>query len=135
MAHLAYEKPPHRQIRGLECGHNYPLALVLQVQFPFISLAPYEDESSGIYGFEDSIQQYRRVLGEFGEDGKITLRFLDHLASLGLSTARICKYAGYTIVLLHMIDFDLRSATRVERYKREGSHANCGSYLNHVPMP
>jgi len=37
---------------------------------------------------------------------------LDHLAALGLSIARISKYASHLPALLRIIDFDLAKATR-----------------------
>jgi len=53
----------------------------------------------------------------FGRNGEIALRFLDHLASLGLSIARLSKVASHIPALLRAIDFDLEGATRrdVER--------------------
>ncbi|MEM2613778.1 MAG: tyrosine-type recombinase/integrase [Nitrososphaerota archaeon] len=72
---------------------------------------------SEIYDFDERLERYRRIIAGFGRNGEVALRFLDHLASLGLSTARISKVAGHLLALLRAIDFDLEGATRrdVER--------------------
>ena len=51
------------------------------------------------------------------KNGKLALSFLNHLKALGLSKARITKYANYLTTLLRIIDFDLKKATKkdVER--------------------
>jgi len=58
------------------------------------------------------LERLRRLRG-----GELALRFLSHLRALGLSTGRVAKYAGHLCVLLRVIDFDPREATRedVER--------------------
>ncbi|MEM3641131.1 MAG: tyrosine-type recombinase/integrase [Candidatus Bathyarchaeia archaeon] len=68
------------------------------------------------YGFKSAIERYRRIIGRLG-NGDLALSFLDHLASLGLSSARIAKYAGHLIAILRVVDFNLAEATRkqVER--------------------
>ncbi|MEM3716548.1 MAG: hypothetical protein QW145_05250 [Candidatus Bathyarchaeia archaeon] len=70
-----------------------------------------------IHGFERRLEGYRRIIAGFGHNGEVALRFLDHLFSLGLSVARVCKYADHAIALLRAIDFKLEKATRrdVER--------------------
>jgi len=65
----------------------------------------------GIYDYERRLERCRRIIAGFGANGEIALRLLDHLASLGLSTARVSKIAGHMPALLRVIDFDLRSAT------------------------
>ncbi|MBS7640084.1 hypothetical protein KEJ12_00325 [Candidatus Bathyarchaeota archaeon] len=40
---------------------------------------------SEIYDYEERLERYRRIIARFGHNGEIALRFLDHLASLGLS--------------------------------------------------
>ncbi|MEM1587233.1 MAG: hypothetical protein QW457_07360 [Candidatus Bathyarchaeia archaeon] len=42
----------------------------------------------------------------------MTLRFLNHLFSLGLSIARVCKYADHAIALLRVIGFNLEETAR-----------------------
>ncbi|MEM2418339.1 MAG: hypothetical protein QW414_06265, partial [Candidatus Bathyarchaeia archaeon] len=70
-----------------------------------------------IYDYEERLERYRRIIAGFGHNGEIALRFLDHLASLGLSIARLSKVAGHFPALLRAIDFNLEEATRrdVER--------------------
>ncbi|MEM1562620.1 MAG: site-specific integrase [Candidatus Bathyarchaeia archaeon] len=70
-----------------------------------------------IYDYEERLERYRRIIAGFGHNGEIALRFLDHLASLGLSIARLSKVAGHLPALLRAIDFNLEEATRrdVER--------------------
>ncbi|MEM2370424.1 MAG: hypothetical protein QXH51_05930 [Candidatus Bathyarchaeia archaeon] len=70
-----------------------------------------------IHGFERRLEGYRRIIAGFGHNGEVALRFLDHLFSLGLSVARVCKYADHAIALLRVIDFELEKATKrdVER--------------------
>ena len=71
---------------------------------------------SEIYDYEERLQRYRRAIKRL-RNGDLALRFLDHMAALGLSVARVSKYASHLLVLLRVIDFDLKEATRsdVER--------------------
>ncbi|MEM2321301.1 MAG: hypothetical protein QXS79_05415 [Candidatus Bathyarchaeia archaeon] len=64
-----------------------------------------------IYDFARRIERYRRIIAGL-RNGDIALRLLDHLASLGLS-----NQAAHLIAVLHLIDFNVREATRgdVER--------------------
>ncbi|MEM2169232.1 MAG: hypothetical protein QW186_05455, partial [Candidatus Bathyarchaeia archaeon] len=70
-----------------------------------------------IYDYGERLRRYRRIIAGFGRNGEVALRFIDHLFSLGLSEARVAKFAGHVIALLRVIDFDLEKATRrdVER--------------------
>ncbi|MEM2163959.1 MAG: tyrosine-type recombinase/integrase, partial [Candidatus Bathyarchaeia archaeon] len=72
---------------------------------------------SEIYDYDERLERYRRIIAGFGRNGEVALRFLDHLASLGLSIARLSKVAGHLPALLRVIDFNLEDATRrdVER--------------------
>jgi hypothetical protein len=47
-------------------------------------------------------------------NGEVTIRFLDHLGALGLSIARVTKYAAHLPVLLRMIDTDLKSMSKAD---------------------
>ena len=69
-----------------------------------------------IYDYEERLRRYKRIIKCLRNSG-LALRFLDHLAVLGLSVARISKYASHLPALLRVIDFDLADATRedVER--------------------
>jgi len=71
---------------------------------------------SEIYDYEERLQRYKRIIKGL-RNGDLALRFLDHMAALGLSVARVSKYASHLLVLLRVIDFDLKEATRsdVER--------------------
>jgi len=62
------------------------------------------------------MKRYRRILKGL-RNSDLAFRFLDHLGALGLSRARICKYASHLIVLLRVIDFSSSDASRsdVER--------------------
>ncbi len=62
---------------------------------------------SEIYDYEERLQRYRRAIKRL-RNGGLVLRFLDHMAALGLSVARASKYAGHILVLLRIIDFDLK---------------------------
>ncbi|MEM1515115.1 MAG: hypothetical protein QXH24_03595 [Candidatus Bathyarchaeia archaeon] len=57
-----------------------------------------------IHGFERRLEGYRRIIAGFSHNGEITLRFLDHLFSLGHSKARVCKYADHAITLPRVDD-------------------------------
>jgi len=72
---------------------------------------------SEIYDYEERLGRYRRIIAGFGSNGEVALCFLDHLASLGLSIARLSKVAGHLPALLRAIDFNLEDAARrdVER--------------------
>jgi integrase len=71
---------------------------------------------SAIYDYEQRLVRYRRSIKTL-KNGELALKFLDHLGALGLSTARVAKYASHIPVLLRVIDFDLKEAARedVER--------------------
>ncbi|RLG94795.1 hypothetical protein DRO37_04480 [Candidatus Bathyarchaeota archaeon] len=71
---------------------------------------------SEIYDYDERLERYRRIIKGL-RNGGLALKFLDHLAALGLSVARASKYASHLPALLRVIDFDLADATRedVER--------------------
>ena len=66
---------------------------------------------NGIYDYEERLRRYRRIIKRL-RNGELALRFLDHLAALGLSVARVSKYASHLPPLLRVIDFDPAEATR-----------------------
>ncbi|MDR0460748.1 MAG: hypothetical protein LBH62_04855 [Nitrososphaerota archaeon] len=45
-------------------------------------------------------------------NGEVAIRFLDHLSALGLSLARVAKYASHIPVLLRMVNTDLKAMTK-----------------------
>jgi hypothetical protein len=65
-----------------------------------------------IYDYEERLERYRRIIARFGANGETALRFLDHLGSLGLTTARISKYASHIPAILRLANFSLTEATR-----------------------
>jgi len=69
-----------------------------------------------IYDYSGRLRRFRRLISKL-RNGDLALRFLDHLSALGLSPATVSKYAGHLPILLRVIDFDLKKATRsdVER--------------------
>ena len=54
----------------------------------------------GIYEYEERLERYRRIIVGFGVNGEIVLRLLDHLASLGLSVARVSKFVSHILAPL-----------------------------------
>jgi hypothetical protein len=85
------------------------------------------DVKDSIYDYKERLEQYRRIIAGFGANGEIAIRFLDHLVSLGLSTARISKIASHIPALLRVIDFDLRNATRAD-VERVVAWVNCNPH-------
>jgi integrase len=73
-----------------------------------------------IYDYKERLKRYRRIIRRL-RNGGLALRFLGHLSSLGLSLARLSKYASHIPALLRLIDFDLAQATRdgIERVVAE----------------
>jgi integrase len=72
--------------------------------------------SAEIHDYEGALRRQRKIIKAL-KNGDLALSFLDHLAALGLSTARVAKYAICLPALLRVIDFGLREAKRedVER--------------------
>ena len=69
-----------------------------------------------IHSYDKRLEGYiKTILGL--KNGRLALSFLNHLKALGLSKARIAKYASHLVVLLKTIDFNLENATKkdVER--------------------
>ncbi|HIE14309.1 TPA: hypothetical protein EYP70_03460, partial [Candidatus Bathyarchaeota archaeon] len=64
-----------------------------------------------IYDYDERLERYRRIIRGL-RNGESALKFLDHLGALGLSVARVSKYASHLPVLLRIIDFDLASASK-----------------------
>ena len=64
-----------------------------------------------IYDYEERLRRYRRIIKRL-RNGELALRFLDHLSALGLSVARVSKYASHLPPLLRVIDFEPAEATR-----------------------
>jgi len=102
---------------GLSPVQVRPAAPSLQVQIPSSAFMSTESCSlgltvrEGIYDYEKRLERCRRIIAGFGANGETAPRLSDHLASLGLSIARVSKIAGHMLALLRVIDFDLRSTT------------------------
>jgi len=69
--------------------------------FPPKSRLKYSENSSGVmstreflYKYRERIARYRRVIKNL-RNGDFALKFLNHLGALGLSDARISKYASH----------------------------------------
>ena len=71
---------------------------------------------SGIYDYEQRLARSKHNIKPL-RNSDVALKFLDHLSALGLSTARVAKYACHLPVLLKEIEFDVKLARRedVER--------------------
>ena len=69
-----------------------------------------------IHDYEKSLNRSKRAIQKLS-NCDVALRFLDHMSALGLSTARVAKYAAKLAVLLRRIDKDLKDLNRedVER--------------------
>jgi integrase/recombinase XerD len=69
-----------------------------------------------VHDYEQSLKRSKRTLQGL-RNGEVSLRFLDHMSALGLSTARVAKYGTKLVVLLRVIDKDLKDVSRedVER--------------------
>ena len=66
---------------------------------------------SAIHSYDKRLEGYiKAILGL--KNGRLALSFLNHLRALGLSKARIAKYANHLLVLLRNIDFNLEKATK-----------------------
>jgi len=72
--------------------------------------------SEGIYDYDLRLKRYMRIIEKL-RNGDLALRFLNHLGALGLSTARVSKYASHLPALLRAVDFDLAKATRGDAEK------------------
>lgn len=66
---------------------------------------------TSIYDYDQRLAASKRNI-KLLRNGEVSLRFLDHLGALGLSTARVSKYACHLPVLLRAMDFDLKDAAR-----------------------
>lgn len=64
-----------------------------------------------IHDYDKSLKRSKRTLQTL-HNGEVALRFLDHMSALGLSTARVAKYATKLVVLLRVIDKDLKDLNR-----------------------
>jgi len=69
-----------------------------------------------IHDYDKSLKRSKRAIQKL-PNCDVALRFLDHMSALGLSTARVAKYAAKLAVLLRRIDKDLKDVTKddVER--------------------
>jgi site-specific recombinase XerD len=66
-----------------------------------------------IHNYQQSLNRTQRTLKTM-QNGKLALQFLDHLGALGLSLARVTKYATHLPPLLRMINIDLKVMTKTD---------------------
>jgi len=64
-----------------------------------------------IHDYDQRLIRARRSL-KLLPNGEVAIRFLDHLSALGLSLARVTKYAAHMPVLLRAINTDLKTMTK-----------------------
>jgi len=64
-----------------------------------------------IHDYDQRLIRARRSLKQL-PNGEVAIRFLDHLSALGLSLARVTKYATHMPVLLRTINTDLKAMTK-----------------------
>jgi site-specific recombinase XerD len=69
--------------------------------------------NQSIHDYEQRLLRARRSI-KLLRNGEITLQFLDHLSTLGLSVGRVTKYAAHLPVLLRVIDVDLQTITKAD---------------------
>jgi hypothetical protein len=70
-------------------------------------------DDDDIYHFSTRIKNHRKALATL-ENGQMALDLLDHFAVLGLSPARISKYATELRTLLKHANFNPKSVTKKE---------------------
>jgi site-specific recombinase XerD len=64
-----------------------------------------------IHNYEQYLTRHKRNIKQL-PNGEIALQFLNHLNALGLSTARVTKYAIHLPPLLRIINADLKTITK-----------------------
>ncbi len=64
-----------------------------------------------IYDYEERLRGYKRNIERL-RNGRLALDFLSHLGALGLSIARVSKYASHLPTLLRAINFNLAEAKK-----------------------
>jgi len=69
------------------------------------------DRSGDLYNYPRRLEKNRQALAGM-KNGQTTLAFLDHLLVLGLSVARVSKYAAHLRTLLRQMNFSPETATR-----------------------
>ncbi|MCL2690963.1 MAG: site-specific integrase [Candidatus Bathyarchaeota archaeon] len=69
--------------------------------------------NESIHDYEQRLVRSRRNINLL-RNGKTALRFLDHLGAIGLSVARVSKYASHMPAILRIIDVDLKVMTKSE---------------------
>jgi hypothetical protein len=66
-----------------------------------------------IHDYDQRLIRDRRSLKQL-PNGEVAIRFLDHLSALGLSLARVSKYASHLSVFIRMIDTDIKAMTKTD---------------------
>jgi len=70
-----------------------------------------KQQEKSIHNYTQRLITYRRNIQQL-HNGQVALCFLDHLGALGLSAARVSKYASHIPPLLRLITTDLKSITK-----------------------
>ena len=83
--------------------------------FPILSIQkpkkPPTVTDEPIHDYEQRLARHQRNIRQL-PNGEIALQFLNHLNALGLSTARVTKYATHLPPLLRLINADLKTITK-----------------------
>ncbi len=91
-------------------AETYPLGSKSPLQ-PLKLSQTSKDEMSNIHDYTGRLERCKRTISKL-RNRDLALRLPNCLGALGLSTARIFKYAGHLPSLLRVIDFDPSGATR-----------------------
>jgi len=64
-----------------------------------------------IHDYEQRLTRHKRNIKQL-PNGETTLQFLNHIGAIGLSLARVTKYATHLPPLLRMINTDIKTITK-----------------------
>jgi integrase len=110
-----------------------------------------------IYDYDQRLVRYKRSIQPL-RSAEMALRLLDHLGALGLSVARVSKYASHLPPLLRAIDVGVKEMTRADAekvvawingqphkewtkhdhklvFRKLVQYAKCGSCAKGTPLP
>ena len=92
-------------------GTNTSSSGALHIVSPFKSSGTEFSVNADIHGVGKRLEAARARLSGL-EHSKLLLKFLDHLESLGLSKARVLKYANHLSKIFRYVAFDPSAATK-----------------------
>jgi len=112
-------------------GTNTSSSGALHIVSPFKSSGTEFSVNADIHGVGKRLEAARARLSGL-EHSELLLKFLDHLESLGLSKARVLKYANHLSKIFRHVAFDPSAATKhdVERWSRGLTGSPIGSGLS-----